>query len=122
MTSFRVNMRDGRTLALDLEIQADRQLWRELRLNSGSEITGLALVAHGVNFTLPLPQKFEAVVFDAEPITHRDGSGRVVGDAIRLYVDDVCVQLLVYRGERSKVARLSVERAGHPVFIPSLEA
>ena len=121
VSAFRVNMRDGQTISLDLETAEGREEWRKLRLTQADEIRGLALISHGMHFAVPLPQKFDNVVFDAEPVEHRDGSGRIVADAIRLYVDDVCVQLLVYRGDRSKMTRLSVERGGHPVFIPSLE-
>ena len=122
MTAFRVNLKDGSTRSFDLETAEGREGWRQLRLLESGEISGLVLVSNGVNYAVPLPQKFDEVIFDAEPVEHRDGSGRIVGDAIRVYVDDVVVQLLVFRGDRMKTARLSIERAGRPVYIPSLEA
>lgn len=119
MTAFRVNLRDGTTEAFDLETPQGRADWRALRRRSPEDITGLVLVSQGVSYAVPLPSRFEDVAFDVEPVAHRNGSGDVVADAIRVYVDDIAIQLLVYRGERNRGARLSVERAGRPVYIPS---
>lgn len=121
MSAFRVNLRDGSTLSFDLETPEGRESWRDLRLLQCDQITGLSLISCGVHYAIPIPQKFNSVIYDAEVVQHRDGSGRVVGDVIRLFVDDVCVQLLVYRGS-SKMARLSVDKTGRPIFIPSLES
>lgn len=113
MTSLRVNLRDGTTESCDLSTQEGADLWRLLRSGKADQITGVSLIANGINFSVPIPVDFESVGCDIETIFHRDGRGSVVADAMKLSVDNICIRLLIYR-ERSKVVKLSIEKQDEP--------
>lgn len=113
-------MKDGTTLSFDLEGVEDLQAWRDL-CRSPAAITGLSLIVDAHQYALPLPQRFTSLRVLAEPVAHRDGSGKIVADSIVVYADDIKAEVLVYRGCRPRMARFKVERTGRPVFLPTVD-
>lgn len=119
-----VNMRTGETLTFALDRAEDHSAWEQVKRERATEITGVAIKAGPVIYSVPIPnkrQRFDRVRVDAELVFHRDGSGAVVGDRISVFADEVLASVLAYRGDRSKVVRFSLERPGRPRFIPSLD-
>lgn len=117
---LRVNLSDGRTESFDLDAPEDRERWHALRAHT-DQITGVSFVVDRHHYAFPFPRKFANVRLDAQPIEHRNGKGAVVGYVITAYADNVRAELVVYRGKRPRMARFTLERAGRPVFIPSLD-
>ena len=118
--SLRVNMADGRTERFALEHPDDRARWRSL-CGDPSEIRGIAFVVDHHQYVIPTPRKFSSLRFDAALVRHRDGSGDIVAFKISIYADDVRAELTVYRGNRPRMARFTLERSGRPVYIPNLD-
>lgn len=107
---LRVNLADGTTLKFDLEDPRDRQAWDETKIVRASEIRGLSFIVAGVNYVLPRPTSFQNISFDAEAVYHRDSSGRLIGDRLRLEADGARVECLVYRGKDPKMAKVVLSK------------
>ena len=116
-----VNLSNGDTVSFDFDQEGERDRWNELRRVSSDLITGLALKLGGVQYAIPLPrERFKRVLCDAGPVEHRNGQGKIVGDRLVVFADDIAATVLAYRNDRPKMVRFSIERLGRPVFLPGL--
>lgn len=87
-----------------------------------SDITGLAIQFDGVTHTIPLKKtNFNRVIAEAD-IIRKGNAGKVVGEQIRLYADEIMVRLLVYRNGSPPMVRYEVQRTGRPVHLPEEQA
>jgi len=117
-----VNLASGDTVTFDFDDPVARAKWEEFRRSQYTDITGMALKIDGVQYALPLPRKrFERVYCDAGPVEHWDKSGRIIGDRLIVFADDIVATVLCYRSDRPRMVRFSIERLGRPVYLPGLE-
>ena len=117
-----VNLRSGDTVTFDFDDPDQRERWDAVRRERHLDITGLTLKLNGVQYALPLPRdRFDRVFCDAGLVEHRDGSGRIIGDRLVVYADDIAATMLRYRNDRPRMVRFSIERRGRPVYLPGLE-
>ena len=117
-----VNLSSGHTLAFDLEHQEAVAEWNILRRTRMNDITGLAIQFGGVTHTIPLKKtNFHRVTAEADVVRKSD-AGKVVGEQIRLYADEIMVRLLVYRNGSPPMVRYEVQRTGRRVHLPEDQA
>ena len=114
---IKVNMADGKTLSFDLKDEKELKDWKQ-RCNDPKfqkSIRGVGIVHNTQWHAIPVPKKFKSVRYDADLIVNtkaKDESKRLVGEKIMCYVDDICFSLLVYYGNRPKMARIDVKKIG----------
>jgi len=114
-----LNLKDGRTLKLDLSNEADRERFNSLGQSSSKNsetVTGLWLITEGQPaVTLPLPKRFRRVFFYVESLIDKR-SGEQRGDVIRIQADDVCMVVTRYNNER--MVRVDLQHTGRSMFSP----
>jgi len=114
-----INFKDGSSETLDLATRAGNERWIGLR-GHVQRISGLSLVVDRHHYTVPFPRKFHRVKFDAQVIRHNK-SGKIIGEALRVFVDNVFAEFRVYRNKRPRMVRCVLERRGTPVYVPGLD-
>lgn len=110
---LKVHVRDGRTLAVDLDDEDQAHEWLS-KFNDPvfqASITGLTVIQRGVQYSLPRPEGFRQVTLSAEPVNAGKGGERVL-----LFADDVRIAMVCHHGQRA--ARVSLTRPGKRKFNP----
>lgn len=118
---IKVNMADGKTLSFDLKSEAELKEWKKLCSypDFQKKIRGVGIVYNTQWYAIPVPKKFKNVHYDAEIIFNRrekDAEKQLVGERLICHVDEVQFSLLVYYGNRPKMARLDCSRVGKARF------
>lgn len=119
---IKVNMADGKTLSFDLKNEKELADWK-LKCSDPQfqkSIRGVGIVHNTQWHAIPVPKKFKTVRYDAELIINpkaKDESKRLVGEKVMCYVDDIQFSLLVYYGNRPKMARIDVKKIGKQRFV-----
>jgi len=66
-----------------------------------------------------MPKRFRRIDVKAELIrVQKDGEMREIGERIICQADDVQISLIVYYGNRPKMARIDVKKIGKKRFTP----
>jgi hypothetical protein len=114
---LRVNLADGRTLSFDLTDATQLAAWHDQQVDRAfqASVRGISILHDKRLTTLPLPKRFGAMEFTAEPV---EIDGDVVGEQIACQADDVRVVCMVYFGA-GKLTRLDIIRTGRPRYRPN---
>lgn len=113
---LRVNLADGRTLSFDLADPEQLAAWRRHQATNSFQATirGMSVLHDKRLTTLPVPRRFRAIAFSAEPLVEHEG---VIGELVSCQADDVRVTCTVYFGG-GKITRTDLVRTGRPRFRP----
>ncbi len=122
---IKVNLADGRTLSFDLNDDFDLMDWRKRVLDHRfqKQIRGLGIVYNTQWYALPLPKNFNTIRYDADLIINHkalEDSKRKVGERIICQLDEIRLTLLVYYGNRPKMARIDAIRIGKQRYVPGV--
>lgn len=110
-----VSLRDGTSVTLDLTCKLDVARWRQLQAHPDL-ISSVAIQTSNAVYHFPTPRRFRRVLLEAESVEHRNGSGKVVGEALTVYADDVRARLFVHTGD-NRVAKIELVKSGLPVYL-----
>ncbi len=120
---IKVNLRDGTTLAFDLQKQDDFQQWLEWSSvkDFQSRITGIGILHNKKFITLPFPKRFKKIKFYADLVysEKRDGDKRLLGERLVCHADEIKFSVLVYTYNNPPppmLCRLDMERIGKQMF------
>ncbi len=123
----KANMADGRTLSFDLKDEKENADWKQKCTDPSFQksIRGVGIVHNTQWYAIPVPKKFKAIRYDADLIINnkaKDESKRLVGEKVMCYVDDILFSLLVYYGNRPKMARIDVKKIGKQRHVGQFDA
>lgn len=118
---IKVNMSDGKTLSFDLRKKEELDSWKQMCSSPDFQktIRGVGIVYNTQWYAIPVPKKFKQIHYDAEVVLNRkekDPEKQLVGERLICQVDDVQLSLLVYYGNRPKMARLDAIKIGKQRF------
>lgn len=92
---IKINMRDGRTIGLDLSLEEGSAAWTASRADPSfqSNITAISIQNDGWQHAVPLPSGARHPDFDAELIL---ADNKPVGESITCLTDDFNLKFTVY--------------------------
>lgn len=108
---LRVNLTDGRTVSFNLKKKSDTQAWEQVKINP-DDITAIGVYFDGVLNTVVIPSPREGVVFDAGPVLHKDGSGRLIGVFVGVEFSGVVAKTIFFINGNAKSSRFTLENVG----------
>jgi len=122
---IKVHQKSGETLSFDFTNAVDREKWNQMMGDSAftGNITGMGIHLDRVYHTLPIPQKFNKVSYDAAILVGKNGSkhdGKVVAEILRCEADDIVIKLTVYHTNR--LTRCDVVKLGKARYKKPREA
>ena len=118
---IKVNCKNGKTLSFNLADDKEANEWQKLSGEGEfqSQITGIGILYNTQWHTLPMPKRFRRIDVKAELIrVQKEGIMREIGERIVYQADDIQISLIVYYGNRPKMARIDVKKIGKKRFTP----
>jgi len=119
---IKVNLRDGQTLAFDLNREEDQKQWLEWSsvTDFQNRISGIGILHNGKFHTLPFPKKFNLVRFYAELVyNEKNGVKRKVGEKLICHADYIKLEIMVYTYDNPPPpisARIDLRKVGKQMF------
>jgi len=119
---LKVNMSNGKTLSFDLKNPDEYTKWKDFVLDEEQQknIRGVGIVYNTQWYALPIPRKFKYIRYDADLIINdkaKTTDKKLVGERVTCLIDDIKLSLLVYYGNRPKMARIDAIKIGKARFI-----